>query len=118
MIIENGAQMKRCLVLIALILSGCVSADPITGKTLPRDGQTYEFATVEKQAEQLKDGMNKYDVLALLGAPAKARENGNVWVYLPERAAVLVPSRSLQLEFKDNILVKHGYSAIVLGQPL
>ena len=110
--------MKRCLLLITLILSGCVHADPITGKTIPRGGQTYEFATVEKNAEQLKDGMNKYDVLSLLGAPAQASDNGDTWVYLPERAAVLIPSRGLRLEFNNGALVKHGYSAIVLGQPL
>lgn len=110
--------MKKYLLVLALILSGCVHADPITGKTLPRGEQTYEFAIVEKNAEQLKAGMNKYDVLALLGAPAQASNNGDTWIYLPERAAVLIPSRGLRLEFNNGVLVKHGYSAIVLGQPL
>jgi outer membrane protein assembly factor BamE (lipoprotein component of BamABCDE complex) len=110
--------MKKCIVLIPLILAGCVNADPRTGKTIPREGQKYEFATVEQQAEQLKDGMTKYDVLLLLGSPANVGDEGNVWIYLPERAAVLVPSRALRLVFKDNILVTHGYTAIVLGQPL
>jgi outer membrane protein assembly factor BamE (lipoprotein component of BamABCDE complex) len=110
--------MKRYLVLIALILSGCVNADPITGKTLPRGGQKFEFATVEQQAEKLKDGMTKITVVMLLGAPAKVSDDGNIWQYLPERAAVLVPARALQLVFKNDVLEKHGYTAIILGETI
>jgi len=54
----------------------------------------------------------------LLGSPAESSDNGDVWVYLPERAAVLVPSRALRLVFKNEILEKHGYTAIIPGQTL
>jgi outer membrane protein assembly factor BamE (lipoprotein component of BamABCDE complex) len=111
-------MMRIGLVLIALMLAGCVNADPDTGKTIPRGGQKYKYATVERRAEQLKDGMTRYDVLMLLGSPAEKSDDGEVWVYLPERAAVLVPSRALRLVFEGEVLVKHGYSTIVLGQPL
>ena len=104
--------------LFALLLAGCVSVDPDTGETLPRGGQKFKFATVEKRAEQLQDGMAKFDALVLLGSPAEKSPDDNVWVYLPERPAVLMPSHALQLEFKDGRLVKHGYNAIVLGQKL
>lgn len=110
--------MKMCFVLFALLLSGCVNVDPETGKTIPREGQKYKFATVERKAEQLQKGMSKFDVLMLLGAPAERSDDNDIWIYLPERPAVLVPSRALKLEFKGNILVKHEYSAIILGQTL
>ena len=110
--------LKIGLVLFALVLAGCVQVDPETGKTIPRQGQKYKFSDVQKNAENLKQGMTKFDVLMLLGSPAKEVENGNVWVYLPERTGTVVPSKSLRLEFNNNLLVKHGYSAIVLGQEL
>ena len=109
--------MKRFLVLAALLLllAGCVNVDPVTGKTIPKGRQKNEFATVERMAVRLQDGMTKPDVLMLLGSPAKSLEKGQVWVYLPERSAVLVPAQSLQLVFKGNTLVKHGKHPIVLG---
>jgi outer membrane protein assembly factor BamE (lipoprotein component of BamABCDE complex) len=110
--------MKKCMVLVALMLAGCVNADPQTGKTIPRGGQKYEFATVERRAEQLRDGMTKLEVHMLLGSPAEKSDDGDVWVYLPERPAVLVPSHALRLVFKGDVLVEHGHSAIVLGAPL
>ena len=110
--------MKIFSALLVLLLAGCVSVDPDTGETLPRGNQKYKFETVERRAQQLQDGLAKIDVLILLGAPAEKSLDENVWVYLPERPAVLVPSRALQLKFKDGILVQHGYKAIVLGQKL
>ena len=107
--------LKFTLPLLALILAGCVNVDPQTGQTIPRGDQKYRFADVEQQAKQLKDGMTKMQVILLLGSPAEASEGGNVWVYLPERPAVLVPSRALRLEFSNDVLVSHGYRAIVLG---
>jgi outer membrane protein assembly factor BamE (lipoprotein component of BamABCDE complex) len=111
-------MMTRYLVLAALMLAGCVSVDPKTGKTLPRGDQKYSFDTVERRSEQLRKGMTKLDVMMLLGSPAERSDDGDVWVYLPERPAVLVPSRALRLVFENNVLAKHSYSAIVLGQQL
>jgi outer membrane protein assembly factor BamE (lipoprotein component of BamABCDE complex) len=110
--------MRRFFLLIALVLVGCVNVDPDTGKTIPRGGQKFEFATVERRAEKLQEGMTKLDVLLLLGSPAEKSDDSDIWVYLPERPAVLIPSRALRLEFEKNILVKHGFSAIVLGLQL
>ena len=112
-------MMKRFLVLAVLLpwLGGCVNVDPETGKTIPRGKQKHEFATVEKLAERLQDGMTKPDVLMLLGSPAESRDKGRIWYYLPERSAALIPAQSLRLEFKDNVLVSHGSRAIVFGHP-
>ncbi len=110
--------MKIAFALLFLMLAGCVSVDPDTGETLPRGDQKYKFATVERRAEQLQEGMPKINVLILLGSPAEKSKDDNIWIYLPERPAVLVPSHALRLEFKDGVLVKHGYSNIVLGQAL
>ena len=110
--------MKFVFALLVLMLAGCVSVDPDTGETIPRGGQKYKFETVERRAKQLQDGMAKFDALVLLGSPAEKSKDDNVWIYLPERPAVLMPSRALQLEFKDGVLVKHGFNAIVLGQKL
>jgi len=110
--------MKRCVALWVLILLGvgCVNVDPETGRTIPRGGQKHPFETVELRAEKLQLGINRFAVMALLGSPAKSTENGDVWIYLPERPAVLVPSRALRLTFEDGALVKYGYRTIVLGK--
>lgn len=110
--------MKKLTAVMAVLLAGCVNVDPRTGETIPRGGQKHGFATVERRAGELRDGMTMYDVLILLGSPAERSDDGDIWVYLPERPAVLVPSRALRLEFKNKLLVKHGYVAIVLGQTL
>ena len=60
--------------------------------------------------------MTKYQVLMLLGSPAEKSERGNVWVYLPERPAVLLPGQALRIEFKSGQLVEHGYHPIILGK--
>ena len=110
--------MRILFILIPLLLVGCVNVDPETGKTIPRGKQRYEFETVERRAEQLKEGMTKLDVTLLLGSPAETSDDGDVWVYLPERPAVLLPSRALRLVFKNNLLEKHEYDSIILGQKL
>ena len=110
--------MKTYSALLALMLVGCVNVDPESGKTIPRGGQRYTFATVERHAEQLKEGMTKLDVMLLLGSPAETSDDGDVWMYVPERAAVLVPTRGLRLVFKNNLLESHEPTAIILGQQL
>jgi outer membrane protein assembly factor BamE (lipoprotein component of BamABCDE complex) len=112
------SKMKISFALAALMLAGCVNVDPETGKTIPRGGQKYEFSVVERRAEQLRDGMTRTDVLILLGSPAETSADGDVWAYLPERPAVLVPSHGLRLVFQGNILASHTYTTIVFGQPL
>jgi outer membrane protein assembly factor BamE (lipoprotein component of BamABCDE complex) len=107
--------MKYSLFLLALVLSSCVSVDPDTGKTIPRGDQKYEFRTVERNATYLRLGMRRGEVLSLLGSPAETNGDGSIWYYLPERPAVLAPSRGLKLEFRGNSLAKFGYSPIVLG---
>jgi outer membrane protein assembly factor BamE (lipoprotein component of BamABCDE complex) len=104
--------------LAALLASACVNTDPQTGETIPRGNQKYFFSEVEKQAEQLKDGMSKMDALILLGSPAEQSDDGDIWIYLPERPAILIPSRALRLQFENGVLVKHGYRPIILGAEL
>ena len=112
------SMMKRSFALLALLLTGCVNVDPETGKTIPQGNQRYEFATVERRAEQLQVGMTRSDVVMLLGTPAERSDDGAIWIYLPERPAVLVPSRALRLEFEGGVLKTHAYTTIVLGKPL
>jgi len=99
----------------ALLSASCVNVDPETNEVLPRGDQRYKFDEVQRNAKKLKDGMTKIQVLMLLGSPAEKSERGNIWVYLPERAAVILPGRSLRLVFKSGQLDEHGYHAIVLG---
>jgi len=114
-------MVKRLPLLAILLLpafSACVNVDPETGKTIPRGNQRFEMATVERRAERLQNGMTKSAVILLLGSPAEMSDDKDVWVYLPERPAVLIPGRALRLVFEDGKLVKHGYRAIILGQDL
>jgi outer membrane protein assembly factor BamE (lipoprotein component of BamABCDE complex) len=96
----------------------CVNVDPQTGETLPRGNQHYEFDDVQRRSEQLKAGMSKLAVLMLLGSPAEKSSDEDVWVYLPERPAVLVPARALRLVFERDQLKDFGYRPIILGQDL
>ncbi len=111
--------MRAWIAVLALgVLAGCVSVDPDTGKPIPRGEQRFPFDTVTRNAESLLPGMSKSECLMLLGSPAERSADGDTWVYLPERPAVLIPGRALRLRFADNRLAEHGYRAIILGQDL
>ena len=115
------ALSQRCrtgvfaTLLLLLATASCVTENTTTGEMVPRGNQRYPFDKVEQEAGRLEDGMTQYQVLTLLGSPAEVDKADNVWVYLPERYAVLVPARALRLQFKDGKLEEHGYRAIVLG---
>jgi len=101
-----------------LAMTSCVNVDPDTGETIPRGNQALDYDDVKESAKRLKEGMTKAQVQVLLGSPAEKSSNGNTWIYLPERPAVIVPGRALHLKFERGRLVKHGYHAIVLGAQL
>ena len=113
---------------LALLLAGCltcclwglacVNVDPETNEVIPRGNQVLKFEEVERGAKQLQEGMSKREVVTLLGSPAEKGTRGDVWIYLPERPAVIIPGRALRLEFKNGHLASHGYHAIVLGTRL
>jgi outer membrane protein assembly factor BamE (lipoprotein component of BamABCDE complex) len=116
---QHGSWIaKLALPLLAGALAGCVTENMETGEMVPRGRQGQEFSKVEKAAENLKDGMTKTQVYLLLGSPAETDDKGDVWVYLPERYGIIVPARALRLEFKDTILMDHGYRPIILGARL
>lgn len=112
--------MSRLVVLVFLgvllaVAGGCVNVDANTGEIAPRGSQRYEYARVQKKAKRLKKGMSRYDTLILLGSPAEKSERGDVWIYLPERPAILVPSTALRVQFEDGRLLDWSYRPIVLG---
>jgi outer membrane protein assembly factor BamE (lipoprotein component of BamABCDE complex) len=111
-------KLPLCVALIALTLAGCVNVDPDTGKTIPRGGQKFEYDVVKQRAEQLQVGMSKLQVIILLGSPAETSASGDIWAYLPERPAVLLPASGLRLVFQNNLLQSHEFTTIVFGQPL
>ncbi|MSR62082.1 MAG: hypothetical protein EXS08_06535 [Planctomycetes bacterium] len=100
------------------VLAGCVTHNTTTGKAVPRAGQKYPFADVEKAAEKLQVGLTKAQALMLLGSPAEMDSSADVWVYLPERYGFLVPARALRLDFRNELLAEYGYRPIVLGAQL
>jgi outer membrane protein assembly factor BamE (lipoprotein component of BamABCDE complex) len=118
-----GRALDRLVGASALLLAicaapSCVTENLTTGEVVPRGDQKLPFEKVEKNAEKLREGMSPTQVLILLGAPAEKGDNDNVWIYLPERYAILIPARALRLEFKDRVLVDYGYRPIVLGARL
>lgn len=62
--------------------------------------------------------MSKLDVLLLLGSPAEASDDNDLWTYLPERPAAWIPARGLRLVFENNFLMRHEFIPIVFGQTL
>lgn len=123
---ERRSGKYRCVGLLARVgllvsisaLAGCVTENMDTGEMVPRGQQGMEFSKVEKYAEDLKNGMTKSQVMLLLGSPAEKDDQGDVWIYLPERYGILIPARALRLEFKNLVLVDHGYRPIILGATL
>lgn len=113
-----GAARLGAWLLFLAAAPACVTENATTGEVVPRGDQKYPFEKVEKAAEDLKVGMDKMQVLLLLGSPAEKDESGNVWVYLPERYAILVPARALRLQFGPQGLEEHGFRPIVLGARL
>ena len=85
---------------------------------VPRGNQRYPWDKVTELAKKLEKGMTKMQVLQLIGSPAEVDKEDNLWVYLPERYAILVPAEALRLEFKETVLVDFGYRPIVLGARL
>ena len=104
--------------LLALTCSACVTENTTTGEMVPRGNQRYPFEKVQEKVGRLQVGMTKDQVLMLLGSPAEIDKPDDLWIYLPERYGVLIPARALRLEFKEGLLVDHGYRAIVLGARL
>ena len=98
--------------------SACVTQNTTTGEMVPRGEQRYPWDQVQERAERLKNGLHKHEVLLLMGSPAELDEQEEVWVYLPERYGIIVPAQALRLQFKDGILIEHGYRPIVLGAQL
>jgi outer membrane protein assembly factor BamE (lipoprotein component of BamABCDE complex) len=117
---DSVAGLRRLLpVFFALGLSAaCVTEDTTTGELVPRGDQKYTFERVEKAAERLAVGMTKTEASLLLGSPAETSESGDVWVYLPERYGILIPTKALRLEFHEQVLAEYGFQAIVLGARL
>ena len=115
--------MKLHLLAVALVATlsigpGCVTVDAETNEVIPRGDQRYKFSTVKEYSENLQVGMTKLQVLATVGSPAEKTERGDIWVYLPERPAFLVPSKALKVHFENNAVTEFGFHAIVLGAQL
>ena len=112
--------IQRAVLGLALCASAvsCVNVDPETNQVIPRGNQRYEFDRVVENVDRLEVGLNKLQVVMLLGSPAEESDHGDTWVYLPERPAVIVPGRALKLEFRNGKLTEYGFHAIVLGARL
>ena len=113
-------RLRRLLAafLVLGLSAACVTEDAVTGEKVPRGDQKYPFARVEDAAKDLALGQSKMQVLLMLGSPAEKSDNGNVWVYLPERYAILIPAKALRLEFDQDKLTDFGFQPIVLGARL
>jgi hypothetical protein len=111
----TGRRRSLASPLLALCAVACVNVDPQTGETIPRGDQKFFFSKVTENAERLRKGMSKLEVLLLLGSAAEKSTDGDTWIYLPERPAVLVPASALKLEFGLEGLADWGYHPIVLG---
>src|SRR5262249_23558290 len=102
-----SARLRSLCLMSALTLAcaACVTEGVNTGKMTRRGEQGMQSSDVEKAAEKLREGMSKSQVILLLGSPAEKSDSGDVWVYLPERYAILIPARALRLEFENGVLV-------------
>lgn len=106
------------MLLLLTLFAGCVTTNMDTGQVVPRGNQKLPYDQVDRLSSKLQLGMTRLDVNLLLGSPAEKDADSNVWVYLPERYAILVPAMALRLEFKDGKLADFGRRPIVLGARL
>jgi len=118
------------LIALALSLWGCASQDDQEssqrwGATSSRQewrvgdrppGQKYEYGAVKQRLPQLRKGMTHLDVMIRLGSPA--HESDAVWVYLPNRPGVILPSEALKVRFENGRYVKHSFQPVILGERL
>jgi outer membrane protein assembly factor BamE (lipoprotein component of BamABCDE complex) len=114
----HSTAILALFLLLGPASSSCVHQNAQTGEMIPRGNQRYPWDKVVELAKNLKNGMTKPQVLLLMGSPAEMDTESNLWIYLPERYAILIPAQALRLEYKDNVLVDFGYRAIVLGTRL
>ena len=84
-----------------------------SGKLATVRNQYNSYSVVKERSEELRTGMNKYEVLALLGSPAEQKQN--VWIYLPDRVAVIVPAESMHVNFERGLYIEHKFNLIVFG---
>lgn len=115
---HTALRSLATLLACCLTAFSCVNVDPNTNEVIPRGSQALKFSEVESNVEHLREGMSKMDVVSLIGSPAEKGTRGDVWIYLPERPAVIVPGRALRVEFVNGRLASHAYHAIVLGTRL
>ena len=108
----NQSLFRAFVLGLLLALSACPSMER------SRERQTYEYDEVVARAEQLEVGMTHTQVLLLLGHPADKSIDDNIWVYMPPRPALLVPSEALRVEFRIGKLVGYVFRPIVLGEDL
>lgn len=93
----------------------CITENTTTGERVPRGNQRYPWDEVQERATRLQNGMNKGQVLNLMGSPAEIEDEDDHWTYLPERHGILFPAQALHLEFERGVLTEHEYRAIVFG---
>ena len=96
-----------------LVAAGCSKH---SREVVPTTNQKYDFDVVRQRAENVRPGMSKLQVLAILGSPA-IREP-NLWRYLPDRSGYVIPTQALQVEFNNNVVVRQHIVPIVLGAPV
>lgn len=114
------ARFPRRLASLALLfaVASCVTTNLDTGEVVPRGNQRLPYDQVDRLSSKLQLGMTRLDVNMLLGSPAEKDAENNVWVYLPERYAILIPAMALRLEFRDGKLAEFEHRPIVLGARL
>ena len=103
------------VVLGASATAGCTTTDDGLSREVAATAyQKHGYDEVKRRAKNLRAGMTKYDVLVLLGSPA--RKEYDRWEYQPKQSALIVPAEAMIVRFEGNRYVRHDFAPIVLGE--
>ena len=83
---------------------------------LPDAQQMHKFDEVKQRVDRLRPGMNKLQVLALLGSPAV--QEYDHWDYMPDHSGLVLPAQLMRVEFDGGRYVRHRFLPIVLGETI
>ena len=107
-------RIARLTVVFALVIClGCCSSG-LASSSHPN--QRYALSDVKKRLKNVQPGMVKMEVMIHLGSPAQISRN--TWIYMPSRSGLLLPTKSLHVNFVNGVYVSHETRPIIFGEQI
>jgi len=100
--------------LFACMLPACVN-EHIAPDPKAVYNQRFDLPEIKRRAKDLRPGMAKIEVAAIIGAPAESRYD--VWIYKSlDRGGLIVPTSSLYVYFDRGVYTHHNTKPVILSE--